>query len=133
MKFAGHKYIWTKPFSYIRHHWELRGPRGGVHFHASIMDGRAHDASCGLEFHHSFDPTNGQQAPHHINCPVTGGQCWHEGTSLYASERVWPMVSDYLKDGDHEMIFRLLEGEYNGHFGDIARPELLEAENTGTG
>lgn len=119
-RFTGHKYQWTRPFTSVRHHWELRGPRGGIHFHVSIMDDPKYgEPSCGLEFHHSFDPSNGQEAPHHINCPVTGGQCWHDGTSLYASEHVWPIVKMYLQDGDHAAIFRVLEREYDSHFSDF--------------
>lgn len=123
-RFSGHKYIWTHPFSSTRHHWELRGPIGAVHFHVSIMDDREGypDPSCGLEFHHAFDPTKGQQAPHHLDCPMTGGRCWHEGTSLYASESVWPLVQGYLKDSDHKGIFRILEGEYDQHFSEYERP-----------
>jgi hypothetical protein len=115
-KFAGHKYQWTMPFTSVRHHWELRGPRGGIHFHVSIQNDSKYDPSCGLEFHHCFDPTGGKTAPHHVNCPVTGGQCWHDGTSLYASEYVWPLVEHYLRDGDHPAVFRILEREYEKHF-----------------
>jgi len=122
-RFTGHKYTWTRPFTSTRHNWELRGPKGGISFHASIMDDPKYGgASCGLEFHYSFDPRGGEEAPHHINCPVTGGQCWHEGTSLYAEESVWPMVKEYLRCGEHEQIFSLLEHEYNKHFQEYERP-----------
>lgn len=117
-RFTGHKYTWSNPFTSVRHSWEFRGPIGGVSFNVSIMDDRGYDPSCGLEFHHCSDPSNGGQAPDHIKCPVTGGQCWHEGTSLYASEWVWPRVEGYLKDGDHATIFSILEGEYEKHFSD---------------
>lgn len=129
-RFQGHKYQWTRPFTSTRHHWEFRGPRGGVHFHVSIMDDRKYEPSCGLEFHHGFDPSFGHQAPDHINCPVTGGQCWHEGTSLYASEWVWPLVKHYLENGDHQSVFRILEGEYDKHFEEYATPEQMVQEAT---
>lgn len=124
-RFTGHKYQWSQPFTSVRHHWELRGPIGGLHFHVSIMDDPKYgDPSCGLEFHHAFDPTKGQEAPAHINCPVTGGRCWHEGTSLYASEHVWPLVKMYLQDCDHRMIFKILEGEYDRHFEQYEKPGM---------
>jgi hypothetical protein len=82
------------------------------------------DPSCGLEFHHAFDPTKGQEAPVHINCALTGGRCWHEGTSLYASEHVWPLVKLYLQNGDHRMIFKVLEGEYDQHFEQYEKPGM---------
>lgn len=121
-RFTGHKYQWARPYTSTRHHWELRGPRGGIHLHVSIPDEpRYGGPSCGLEFHHSFDPTGGEEAPHHINCPVTGGHCWHDGTSLYASESIWPLVKEYLKDGDHGMIFSILEREYDSHFSEYSQ------------
>ena len=84
------------------------------------------EPSCGLEFHHSFDPTKGQEAAHHVNCPVTGGQCWHDGTSLYASEHLWPLIKMYLQDGKHQQIFNILEREYDQHFEQYDRPGMIE-------
>lgn len=120
-RFTDHEYKWTKPFTSVRHSWSLRGPHGGISFHVSIQDNKDYDPSCGLEFHRDFDPTNGQQAAQHKNCWLTGGKCWHEGTSLYASEHVWPMVKCYLKEGNHEAVFRTLEYEYNQHFEQFTR------------
>lgn len=118
MKFDHHKYTWTKPFGHVRHNWEMVGPEGGVHFHVSVVDG--HDPSAGLEFHHSriaWARIRGEQeAPHHINCPLLGEPCWHDGTSLYAIETVWPIVKAMLAVGNHDGIFRFLEGEYRQRF-----------------
>lgn len=111
-RFVGHKYQWTKPFTSVRHHWEVRSQHGGIHFHASLTDG--YDPSCGLEFH-SVVPV-GDDAPFHIDCPITGGRCWHDGTSLYASETLWPIISGYLRSGEHEKIFVILEREHDEHF-----------------
>lgn len=110
MKFKHHKYTWRKPFSSPYHSWELVGPNGAIHFHVSMTPG--YEPSCGLEYHH----LSGDGAPNHIDCPLTGGRCWHDGTSLYAGEYVWPQVEASLKIGDHETIFRTLEYEYNRHF-----------------
>lgn len=124
MRFRAHKYTLTHPFMSTRHHWEVVGPIGGVHFHVSIMDDdeKYPDPSAGLEFHHAFDPTRGQEAPHHLDCPVTGGRCWHDGTSLYASETLWPVIKCDLQGGDHRAIFRILEVEYDQHFKQYERP-----------
>lgn len=115
-RFRDRKYEWSKPFTAVRHMWSLRGPQGGIHFHVSIMDDRDYEPSCGLEFHHDFDPSGGKEAAAHKNCWLTGGKCWHDGTSLYASEGVWPQVKHYLATGAHESVFRVLEYEYNKHF-----------------
>jgi hypothetical protein len=107
MKYTGHLYKYEKPFGYPRHHWELRSQHGGVHFHVSVV--KDYDPSAGLELH-SIYPKN-DDAPDHINCPITGGRCWHDGTSLYAMETLWPMIKVYLEKGDHDSIFQILEHE----------------------
>lgn len=118
MKFRHHKYTWTKPFGSPRHMWEFVGPMGGVHFTVFLTSGC--DPSCGLEFHHTraanYRPGT---APDHTKCWLTGEPCWHDGTSMYASETLWPMIEPILRNGDHETIFRILEGEYDGRFGRI--------------
>ena len=110
--FKHHKYSWSMPWTSVRHNWEFVGPNGALHFHVSIMEEQGYDPACGLEFHH----LKGTGAPDHIDCPLTGGRCWHDGTSLYASETVWPFVKEYLKSGDHKMIFKYLEELYMEHF-----------------
>lgn len=121
-RFQHHKYTWTKPFGSVKHNWELVGPDGAVHFHVGFYDPQA--PSAGLEFHHSRSAGryNGE-APHHIKCWLTGEPCWHDGTSLYASESLWPMVEPMFRNGDHETIFRVLEGEYDRHFGGRSEAE----------
>jgi hypothetical protein len=109
-KFKHHKYTWSKPFLSVRHCWEFVGPNGAVHFSANLTEG--YGTTCGLEFH----SLSGEGAPHHLNCHLTGGRCWHDGTSLYADESVWPALESMLRHGDHEGIFRLLEWEYERHF-----------------
>lgn len=121
-RFRGHKYTWSKPFGSVRHHWELRSAKGGVHFQASLTEG--YGPSCGIEFH-SASP-RGDDAPDHIDCPITGGRCWHDGTSLYATEHLWPMIESYLKYGEHDQIFRILEHEHDERLS--PRCERAEAE-----
>lgn len=117
-RFAGHKYTFTVTSWNADHHrWELRGPEGGVHFHATISKTSEHPPACGLEIHRCAPaPYQQGQAPHHIDCPVTGGRCWHDGTSLYASETLWPMFEGWLHLGDHAAVFSALEREYDNRF-----------------
>jgi hypothetical protein len=114
-KFKHHKYIYSSPMSYARHNWELVGPDGGITFHFTEVKG--YETTAGLEFHH----TTGEGAPDHCPCPLLGRPCWHDGTSLYATETVLPLVMFYLKKSDHKEIFQILEREYAIHFerGDI--------------
>lgn len=114
-KFRHHKYTYCNPFGSPRHQWELVGPDGGIHFHVSMTKG--YEPSCGLEFHHAARARHRcDEAPDHIKCPLIGEPCWHDGTSLYASESIWPMVEPMLRSGDHEAVFRVLEYEYKTHF-----------------
>lgn len=114
-KFRHQKYTYSKPFMSPAHRWEVVGPDGGIHFHVSITPG--YEPSCGLEFHHAARAKfRCDEAPDHTNCPLIGEPCWHDGTSLYASESIWPMVEPMLRGGDHEAVFRLLEREYEKHF-----------------
>lgn len=119
-RFCGHKYQCTVPFGGTRHHWELRSQQGGIHYHALIYDGHL---SCGLEYH-SATPLD-DSAPSHLDCPITGGRCWHDGTSLYAEE-LWPEILAYLRCGDHQSVFRILEREHDEYFrrvGVLPEPE----------
>ena len=111
-----HKYVWTHPFSgSTRHWWELVTVWGGIHFHVSIQDDGKYDPSAGLEFHHVRPIYSEGDAPDHVNCPLTGGRCWHDGTSLYASETLWPLIEPMLRHGEHAAIFRVLETEAADH------------------
>ena len=96
-----------------RHQWEVVGPNGGIHFHVSLTPG--YGPSAGLEIHRRT-PLDKNTAPSQSPCWLLGCPCWHDGTSLYAIETLWPMIESYLRSGDHEMIFRLLEGEYDERF-----------------
>lgn len=109
-KYAHQKYTWSNSWGTPHHYWELVGEFGGLHFSASF---HGDDWSCGLEIH----SLAGEGAPNHVNCRLTGGRCWHDGTSLYARETLWPRIEDYLKTGDHDTIFRILEREADKRFG----------------
>ncbi len=117
-KFLDQKYTWQRHWKCTKHQWSFRGPDGGIHLHVSIMDDDAKfpDPSCGLEFHHHRQPYSELEASHHSTCWLTGQPCWHDGTSLYASETVWPRVKFMLERGDHADIFRYLESIYFEHF-----------------
>lgn len=108
--FKHHKYTWSRPWGDVRHWWEIVCGDGAIHFHVSINE--KYGTTAGLEFHH----LTGDGAPDHIDCPLTGGRCWHDGTSLYAMESIWPQVEPMLRQGDHDGIFKLLEFEAKRHF-----------------
>jgi hypothetical protein len=109
--FKGHTYTWSRPYGdeTVHHRWELRSAYGGVHFHVSVSS--RYEPTAGLEFHYLRPISGKDDAPDHVNCPLTGGRCWHDGTSLYATETLWPQIKAYLKGGEHDLIFRVLERE----------------------
>ncbi|MCB9910500.1 MAG: hypothetical protein H6829_09575 [Planctomycetes bacterium] len=114
MKFNHHKYEYINRFENASHHWSLLGPAGGVEFHANALKGLT---SCGLEIHASRSGRRNDRAPDHLECYLTKEPCWHEGTSLYATETLWPNIEHHLKGGDHEAVWRILELEYDRYFG----------------
>lgn len=73
--------------------WSLIGPDGGVHIWA-----RANDAEWvakwgeryigGVECHWPAPPDES----HHADCWLLKGPCRHDGSSLYFSERIAPML-----------------------------------------
>jgi hypothetical protein len=106
------KYTWSKPFGSVRHQWELIGGKGGLHFHASEYKG---DWSCGLEVHR-LAPQSSDVPPSQVPCWLLHAPCWHDGTSLYATESVWPIIEGAVKRGDHDYVFKVLEREADGYF-----------------
>lgn len=118
-RYRHRKYTWTKSFAHVEVSWQLVGPVGGLHFHVGFY--KDNEPSAGLEYHHSraanYRP---HEAPDHTTCWLTGEPCWHDGTSLYASETLWPMIEPLWKRGDHESVFAILEHEADRHFGELA-------------
>ena len=106
MRYKHHKYTWTNPYESVRHQWEFAGARGGIHFHVTLFKGSS--PTGGLEYHYRTPPSHMvDEVPH--NCWLIHGACWHEGTSLYATDTLWPMFEPMLKRGEHEKIFKILE------------------------
>ena len=63
--------------------------------------------SGGVEFHWRLAPSWAKdKAPDHPQCHILHAPCWHDGTSLYASEHYAPMLES---GASHEIIFLSLE------------------------
>jgi len=74
-----------------RHTWSVVGPAGGVHIWACPMpEGFNYGERFygGVEVH----SRHGEGEPHHKNCWLIGGPCWHDGSSLYFSENIEPIL-----------------------------------------
>ena len=127
-RYSHHKYEWSKPWHSASHMWAFVGPRGGLHFIAressEMVNGALADESACLEIHYSrgFQPDK-DAAPSQCHCWLTTEPCWHEGTSLYATETLWPRIKPLLRSGDHDAVFRILGREADRYFDHVEAPE----------
>jgi hypothetical protein len=115
-KLARKRTIHTDHRGIENHSLAVVGDKGGIHFHfrkypeslKSIMtpftDRYPYDAG-GVEVHKRC--TGGEQ-PNHESCWLLGEPCYHDGSSLYASEVMLPL---YLSQGE-EAVFIKLEIDY---------------------
>lgn len=96
----GHRIESTYHFGRWRHDFILQTEYGVINFWVY-----PEDETCGLEFHYLKRPSSMEEgtAPSHHNCPYVHASCWHEGSSLWATEHILPCY------GDNEAIFNILE------------------------
>lgn len=80
------------------HIWWIKGSGGGVHIWArkAPLEGWPTEWIGGVEVHLSECPSDSgwfnPEEPSHADCWLIGGPCWHDGTSLYFSERIDPRM-----------------------------------------
>lgn len=77
------------------HRWVIVARHGAVEFWVRQHLGMPNlDDSAGLEMHWRVPPPHMEtEAPSHDKCHSLGGPpCWHDGTSLYATEQLLPLV-----------------------------------------
>lgn len=105
------------------HTWTCVGANGGLHLyirepHSAYVSEGLQDPSGGIEVHYRYPPEYmADDAPSHDECWVLKCPCWHDGSSLQASERWIPMWE--LDRNDHEGIFNALRGEMATRFADV--------------
>ena len=87
-------------FNDIPHHtWWIKGKRGGVHIWArqSKLTNWPTEWIGGVEVHLASPPEDSgwfnPDEPSHADCWLLNGPCWHDGTSLYFSERIAPLFA----------------------------------------
>lgn len=84
------------------------GPRMAVDFHFS--DILKYDVTAGLEVHYIVRPSYLEhQEPFAEKCWLTGARCWGDGTSLYATEYLYPLFNEMGVDD----FWPILEEEHN--------------------
>ena len=97
------------------------GFKGAFQFYFAVRMGFKVEPSYLMEGFHPLLPMgvekhsrSGEGEPHHTDCQFTGGNCWHDGSSLYAREHVMPL---FLAGGS-KAVFELLEDRYREVFGE---------------
>lgn len=102
-----------------RHIFSAVDERGGMHFwvqRSAIMDyGQKHFG--GVECHYRSPPEymSDHRGGGGDKCWLLDAPCWHDGSSLLASEK-WIPIWEYDPD-DHQAIFRLLAERMDSTFG----------------
>lgn len=99
------------------HTWWIKDGDGGVHVWArqAKLENWPTEWIGGVEVHYAVPPSGDgwfkRNEPSHAECWLIDGPCWHDGSSLYFSERVAPRMphpdSDYANDFDrlpHRLI-----------------------------
>lgn len=76
----------------------LPGPFGGVEIHSPVAL-------------HSWEPD-----PDFYDCPILGGKCWTDGSSLTFSEGFHPLI----QAGDSEGVLSMLAGWHVSKFEEVA-------------
>ena len=94
-----------------RHSFAVVGTKGAVEFwfHTDSME------CSGFEVHSRSGEghwTNMPDHPSHLKCELLDGPCWHNGTSLWASEFWVPLY----EAGGPDAVWRRLEREYPERF-----------------
>lgn len=101
----------TVHFENYKHYtWELTFPekKSGVHAHGK-KDKNGVFVVFGFEIHSPKPLCDGQTSL--PNCHITGGDCFHEGSSLYAIEKIGHInPDDPLQD---QYVFNCLDDFYN--------------------
>lgn len=95
------------------HTWTVIGPLGGLHLH--IHKYKDNEYTGGLEIHRR-QPSQYQQddAPSQDQCWLLHCPCWHDGSSLIASEKYIPAWR--LDPHDHDGMFAMLCNDADYHF-----------------
>ena len=120
------EYIMSFPYgNKASHMWTILGAQGGKHLSISGYEREGLVSySGGLETHWRHPPDHMRdEAPADDKCFLLHQPCWHDGTSLYVSERIIPMIEgslnshDVLTSDDHVRMFNLLKREMEETFG----------------
>lgn len=98
---------------------DVRGPQHAAHLHVFCYDSSGSDGwGGGLEMHWAAPPEHRQnEAPDYLDCPMTGGRCWHGGTSSGAKAAI-----EYVRGGQYGRAMDELVQFYTHSVDDYIEP-----------
>ena len=109
--------------------WAVVGEHGAVEFHCFnrvLPESRWRVGGFEEHLRKPQHYRGAQSEPDHDYCELLDGPCWHDGTSLWASEYWIPL---YEREGE-EAVWRRLEQEYARRLVPQANGEAQSAEVT---
>lgn len=111
------EYRYFNRFGTPTHIWQVIGAKGAIHLHITESGIEEMEYYGGLEMHWRSPPNYMKNnAPSQDECSILKCPCWHDGSSLAATE-TW--IPRWLLDKhNHEHMFRLLEKELESLLGD---------------
>jgi len=105
------KYEYSLPFGNPVHVWSVIGRHLAIHLR--LTDIKNHGLSGGIELHHREPPEYmADEAPSDIRCELLQGPCWHDGSSMAATEFWIPFWQS--APHDHDRMFAALQAEIEG-------------------
>ena len=114
------QYIYEHSLGCPRHTWTVLGAKGAVHLHITDY-GEEHGKKYGerylggIEIHYRHPPEYmTEKPPSQDECWLLKCPCWHDGSSLQASE-VW--IPTWQADPhDHDGMFAMLKNDARQRF-----------------
>ena len=114
------QYIYELRFGNPQHTWTVLGAKGAVHLHITDY-GEKHEAKYGgryqggIEIHYRHPPEYmAEEPPSQDECWLLKCPCWHDGSSLQASE-VW-IPTWRASPHDHDGMFEMLKHDARQRF-----------------
>lgn len=119
-----YQYRLAPRFGQWEHSYELIGLHGGVHLHITEYTKDYQNITGpyggGIEFHYRTPYRGRNEPPSHDECWLLKAPCWHDGSSLWASEYWIPLWENAR--GDHSRVFgalaRAADRKFAEHLGE---------------
>lgn len=96
------------------HVWSCSSPEFAIHVHITDAGERGYGLGRhygGIEQHSATPPDYmAGSSPSHEHCWLLNGPCWHDGSSLYASEVIIPFWRE--DPTNNERMFDFIRREY---------------------